>query len=313
MTAGDHRAASDALRTPLRRHNVRRGRERWIAALLRLCAWTAVLTTLGIVYVLVGESLGFFARVSLWDFLSDDQWTPLFSTPHFGIGVLLSGTLTAAAIALLVAVPLGTAIAVWLAEFARPRVRELVKPLLELLGSIPTIVLGWFALTWVTPALQWLIPGLPGFNLLAAGLVMGLLIVPFIASISEDAMHAVPMALREGAYALGATRLQTALRVVLPAAGSGVAAAHVLGISRAFGETMIVAVAAGLQPRLGFDPTQSAATITSYMVQVALGDLPHGSAGYQTLFAAGLALFVLTLAFNLLALALRRRMREALR
>lgn len=302
-------AALPTTRTPLRRCNDRRGRERLLAGLLALCAWTAVATTAGIVFVLLGESLDLFVRVPWSAFLTDTQWTPQFSEPRYGIVVLLSGTLTAAAVALVVAIPLGIVIAIWLAEFAQPALREWIKPALELLGGLPTIVLGFFALHCLTPALQWLIPGLPGFNLLSAGLMMGLMIVPFIATLSEDAMRAVPMALREGSHALGADRLQTALRVVLPAAASGVAAACVLGISRAIGETMIVAVAAGAQPRLGFDPLQPAATITSHMVQVALGDLPHGSPGYRALFAAGLALFLLTLLFNLLAFALRRRVR----
>ncbi len=198
-----------------------------------------------------------------------------------------------------------------MSEFASARVREFAKPVLELLAGIPTIVFGYFALNFLTPALRHLIPGLPGFNMLSAGLVMGIMIVPYISSISEDAMRSVPMALREGSYAMGATRLQTALRVVVPAAFSGIAAAYILGISRAIGETMIVAVAAGMQPNLTLDPTQPAATITSYIVQVAKGDLPHGSVGYQTIFAAGLTLFLLTLLFNLAGFWLRRRYREA--
>lgn len=285
-------------------------KERLVELVLLLSAMVAVFTTLGIVYVLVKESLVFFRAVPIWDFISDSQWTPLFSDAHFGIGVLLSGTLTSSAIALTVAIPLGTIIAIYLSEFASERVREIWKPVLELLAGVPTIVFGYFALFFVTPMLQQFIPGLPGFNLLSAGLVMGVMIVPYISSISEDAMRAVPMSLREGSYAMGATRLQTALRVVVPAAFSGIAAAYILGISRAVGETMIVAVAAGMQPNLTLNPTQPAATITAYIVQVAKGDLPHGSVGYQTIFAAGLTLFLVTLVFNLLGFWLRRRYRE---
>jgi phosphate transport system permease protein len=308
------RASADAPTPAPRRLGVnhrRRWGERAIELLLLLAALVAVFTTLGIVFILVKESLVFFRHVSLADFLTDTQWTPLFSDPHFGIGVLLAGTVSSSLIALLVAIPLGTIIAIYLSEFASARMREIAKPILELLSGIPTIIFGYFALFWLTPVLRTLIPGLPGFNVLSAGLVMGIMIVPYVSSISEDAMRAVPMHLREGSYAMGATRLQTALRVVLPAALSGVAAAYILGISRAIGETMIVAVAAGMQPNLTMNPLEPAATITAYIVQVALGDLPHGSVGYQTIFAAGLTLFVLTLVFNLLGYWLRRRFREA--
>jgi phosphate transport system permease protein len=286
-------------------------KERAIEAALFFAAFVSVLTTVGIVYVLVKESVAFFTQVPLWDFLTDTQWTPLFDDAHFGIMVLLSGTITSSAVALLVAVPLGTTIAVYLSEFATPRAREIAKPILELLAGVPTIVYGYFALLFVTPLLQKLIPGLPGFNLLSAGIVMGIMIVPLVASISEDAMRAVPMSLREGSFAMGATRLQTAINVVFPAALSGIAAAYVLGISRAVGETMILAVAAGIQPNLTFNPMEPAATITAFIVQVALGDLPHGSVGYQTIFAAGLTLFLLTLVFNLIGLWMRKRFRQA--
>ncbi|MGE4071826.1 MAG: phosphate ABC transporter permease subunit PstC [Lysobacterales bacterium] len=294
----------------LRYRRSRHLRERFIEALLFSAALVAVATTVGIVFILLKESLAFFREVSIVSFFTDSQWTPLFSDPHFGIWVLLSGTLTSSAIALCVAIPVGTILAIYLSEFASARTREIAKPVLELLAGIPTIVFGYFALFFVTPLLKQFIPGLPGFNLLSAGLVMGVMIVPYISSISEDAMRAVPMALREGAYAMGATRLQVALTVVVPAAFSGLAAAYILGISRAVGETMIVAVAAGMQPNLTFNPMDQAATITAYIVQVAKGDLPHGSVGYQTIFAAGLTLFVLTLCFNLLGYWLRRRYRE---
>jgi len=286
-------------------------RERAIEALLFLAALVSVFTTIGIVYVLVKESVVFFEQVSIVDFLTDTQWTPLFDDAHFGIMVLLSGTLTSSLVALSIAIPLGTIIAIYLSEFAPFKLREIAKPFLELLGGVPTIVYGYFALLFVTPLLQRIYPDLPGFNLLAAGLVMGVMIIPYVASISEDAMRAVPMSLREGSYAMGATRLQTALRVVFPAAFSGVAAAYILGISRAVGETMILAVAAGMQPNLTFNPLEPAATITAYIVQVALGDLPHGSVGYQTIFAAGLTLMLITLVFNIAGHLLRRRFREA--
>jgi phosphate transport system permease protein len=294
----------------LARRRSRHLRERLIELMLLSAALVAVATTIGIVFILLKESVIFFSQVSIVDFLTDSQWTPLFSDPHFGIWVLLSGTLTSSLVALSVAIPVGTVLAIYLSEFASARVRETAKPILELLAGIPTIVFGYFALFFVTPLLQQFIPWLPGFNLLSAGLVMGVMIVPYISSISEDAMRAVPMALREGAYALGATRLQVALHVVVPAAFSGLAAAYILGISRAVGETMIVAVAAGMQPNLTFNPTEPAATITAYIVQVAKGDLPHGSVGYLTIFAAGLTLFLLTLCFNLAGYWLRRRFRE---
>ena len=285
-------------------------RERAIEAVLFFAALISVFTTVGIVYILVKESVVFFEQVSIVDFLTDTQWTPLFDDAHFGILVLLSGTLTSSLVALAIAIPLGTVIAIYLSEFAPFKLREIAKPFLELLGGVPTIVYGYFALLFVTPLLQRLYPGLPGFNLLSAGIVMGIMIIPYVSSISEDAMRAVPMSLREGSYAMGATRLQTALRVVFPAAFSGVAAAYILGISRAVGETMILAVAAGMQPNLTFNPLEPAATITAYIVQVALGDLPHGSVGFQTIFAAGLTLMLITLIFNIAGHLLRKRFRE---
>ncbi len=297
--------------TRLQQRRARILRERAIEAVLFLAALVSVFTTIGIVYVLVKESVVFFQHVSLWDFLTDTQWTPLFDDAHFGIMVLLSGTLTSSAVALAIAIPLGTIIAIYLSEFAPFSVREIAKPFLELLGGVPTIVYGYFALLFVTPILQWFYPTLPGFNILSAGIVMGIMIIPYVSSISEDAMRAVPMALREGSYAMGATRFQTATRVVVPAAFSGIASAYILGISRAVGETMILAVAAGMQPNLTFNPLEPAATITAYIVQVALGDLPHGSIGYQTIFAAGLTLMVLTLFFNIAGHVLRKRFREA--
>ena len=298
---------SDRLKKDYTRHV----KERLIEAVLFLAAFVSVFTTTAIVYILISESWTFFQHVPLYDFLTDTQWTPLFDDAHYGIMVLLSGTITSSAVALLVAIPLGTIIAIYLSEFAPFAVREIAKPFLELLGGIPTIIYGYFALLFLTPMLQVLFPELPGFNLLSAGIVMGIMIIPYVASLSEDAMRAVPMALREGSYATGATRLQTSLRVVVPSAISGIASAYILGVSRAVGETMILAVAAGMQPNLTFNPTEPGATITSFIVQVALGDLPHGSVGYQTIFAAGLTLMLLTLSFNLLGYWLRRKFREA--
>ena len=295
----------------LARRRLRHVKERVIESLLFLAACVSVATTIGIVVVLLTESLVFFRTVSLWDFLTDTQWTPLFADAHYGIASLLAGTLVTSGVALLVAIPLGTIIAIYLSEFAPFSVREVAKPFLELLGGVPTIVYGYFALVFVTPLLQIFFPSLPGFNMLSAGLVMGIMIIPYISSLSEDAMRAVPMNLREGSYAMGATRLQTAVRVVAPAAFSGIAAAYILGVSRAVGETMIVAIAAGMQPNLTLNPAEPAATITAYIVQVALGDLPHGSIGYQTIFAAGLTLALLTLVFNVLGHFLKKRYRQA--
>jgi len=291
--------------------NVRRNiKERIIEFILMLAALSAVATTFFIVSILLWESLSFFKTVSITDFFTDTQWTPLFEDAHYGIMPLVSGTLTTSFIALCVAIPVGTVGAIYLSEFASHKVREIVKPLLELLVGVPTVVFGYFALFFVTPLLQKMFPELPGFNMLSAGLVMGIMIIPYISSVAEDAMRAVPMSMREGSYAMGATRFQTAVRVVTPAATSGIVAAYILGISRAVGETMVVAIAAGQQPNLTFNPLDSAATITAYIVQVALGDLPHGSIGYQSIFAAGLVLMAMTLGFNVIGHIVRKKYRE---
>jgi phosphate transport system permease protein len=298
-------------RRSLQRARFRRPSEMLIETLLLAAALSAVAITIAIVFILVNESSAFFAHVPLWTFLTDTQWTPLFENARYGIMPLLAGTLTVSMVALLFAIPMGTITAVYLSEFASPKVRETVKPILELISGVPTVVFGYFALLFVTPLLQKIIPGLPGFNMLGPGIVIGIMIVPYISSLSEDAMRAVPMHLREASYAMGASRLQTALRVVLPAATSGVVASYILAVSRAVGETMVVAIAAGQQPNLTFDPTEAAATITAFIVQVAMGDLPHGSIGYQSIFAAGLTLFVLTLVFNVMGYFVRKRFREA--
>ncbi len=287
-------------------------RERVIETVLLLCGAASVAITVAIVAVLVLESAHFFGHVSIFEFLTGTVWTPLFADAKYGILPLVTGTLLSSGVALAVAFPLGMVIAIYLSEFAHERVRETLKPFLELLSGIPTVVYGYFALLFITPLLQaTIMPNLPGFNILGAGIVMGIMIIPYISSLSEDAMRAVPTALREGSLALGATKLQTSIKVVLPAAFSGLAAAAVLAIARAVGETMIVAIAAGQQPNFTFDPTESAATVTAYIAQVALGDLPHGSIAYQSIFAAGLTLLGMTLVFNLAAYALRRRFREA--
>ena len=295
----------------LMRKQFRNTQETLIEWLLFCAAAISVLTTLGIVYVLVSESVAFFSAVPILSFLTDTVWSPLFSEPRYGILPLLAGTLTTSMVALCVAIPLGTIIAIYLAEFASYKVRETVKPILELLGGIPTIVYGHFALIVMTPFLQKFFPNLPGFSMLSAGLVMGIAIIPYISSLAEDAMSAVPMSMREGSYGLGATRFQTAVRVVFPAALSGILSAYILGISRAVGETMIVAVAAGGQPNLTMNPMEPAQTISAYIVQVALGDLPHGSIAYQSIFAAGLSLMLMTLFFNIMGHILRRRFRQA--
>ncbi|MBK8870199.1 MAG: phosphate ABC transporter permease subunit PstC [Elusimicrobia bacterium] len=289
---------------------LQRWQERAIQATLFLAAASSIAITLGIVGILGFESLAFFKQVSLFTFLTDTQWTPLFDDAHYGIMPLVAGTATVAAVALCLALPVGTITAIYLSEYAPHRVREVVKPFLELLTAVPTVVYGYFALLFVTPLLRHFIPSLPGFNMLSAGLVIGVMIIPYVSSLSEDAMRAVPMHLREASYAMGATRFQTSTRVVFPAALSGVAAAYVLGFSRAIGETMVVAIAAGMQPHLTFNPMEPAATITAYIVQVSLGDLPHGSLGYQTIFAAGLTLMLMTLVFNIGGHVLRKRFRE---
>lgn len=285
-------------------------KEKGIEWLLLGAALTSVAITIGIVGVLVYESIEFFRQVSFVDFVADRQWTPLFADAHYGILPLVSGTLVTTGVALTLAVPMGSLIAIYLSEYASRQLRETVKPALELLSAVPTVVYGYFALLFVTPALQTIWPDLPGFNMLSAGLVIGIMIVPYVSSVSEDAMRAVPVQLREGAFALGATRMQTALRVVFPSALSGITAAYVLGVSRAIGETMVVAIAAGMQPTLTWNPLEPAATMTAYIVQVSLGDLPHGTVGYQTIFATGLTLLLMTLVFNIAGHVLKKRYRQ---
>jgi len=302
---------NDLIISPRLAKNFRRNFiERMIEFGLLCSGIVAIFITLAIVYVLVSEAIPFFEYVSIKEFLTDTVWTPNYSIKHYGILPLISGTLTTTGIALIVAVPLGTITAIYLSEFATHKVRETIKPILELLIGVPTVVFGYFALMLVTPMLQKIYPDLTTFNMLGPGIVMGIMIVPYIASVAEDSMRAVPMAMREGAYAMGATRFQTAVRVITPAAISGIVAAYILAISRAVGETMIVAIAAGQQPNFTFNPVESAATITSYIVSVALGDLEHDGIGYQSIFAAGLTLLIMTLLINILGHMVRKKYAE---
>jgi phosphate transport system permease protein len=284
--------------------------EKIIEAVLALSGLVTVLTTVGIIWVLVSESWGFFTTVPLNEFLFDTEWTPLFTQKRYGILPLLTGTFLTTSIALITAVPLGIVIAVYLSEYADPRFRKTLKPLLELLAAVPTVVYGFFALTVVTPFLQTFIPGLGTFNALSAGLVMGIMIIPVISSLSEDALYAVPKSLREASYGMGATRFQTSFKVVVPAASSGIMVSIILGIARAVGETMVVAIAAGQQPNLTLDAREAVETITAYIVQVSLGDVEHGSIEYKTIFAAGITLFIFTFLLNNLSFWLKKKYQE---
>lgn len=281
-----------------------------IERLLFLCAAVSVLTTAGIVVVLATETLGFLREVSIVEFLTGTEWTPLFANKRFGVLPLVAGTVLVSSIAMIVALPMGLMSAIYLSEYAPEGVRRVVKPVLEILAGVPTVVYGYFALMFVTPLLQQVIPGLSGFNALSPGIVMGIMILPLVSSLSEDAMRAVPRGLREGAYALGASRMQTSLTVVVPAAFSGITAASILAVSRAIGETMIVAIAAGQQPRLTSNPFVPIETMTAYIVQVSLGDTPQGTLEYRTIFAVGMLLFLMTFVLNLLSTWLRERFRE---
>jgi phosphate transport system permease protein len=281
-----------------------------IERLLFLCAVVSVLTTAGIIAVLAFETVGFLSEVPIVEFLTGTEWTPLFANKRFGVLPLVAGTLLVSAIAMVVALPMGLVSAIYLSEYAPAGFRRVIKPILEVLAGVPTVVYGYFALMFVTPLLQQWIPGLAGFNAISPGIVMGIMILPLVSSLSEDAMRAVPQGLREGAYALGATRMQTALNVVVPAAFSGITAASILAVSRAIGETMIVAIAAGQQPRLTANPLVPIETMTAYIVQVSLGDTPQGTLEYRTIFAVGMLLFLMTFALNLVSTWLRERFRE---
>jgi phosphate transport system permease protein len=316
MAAGVSQPAAPAESVPPASHLMlgpgkRYWKDRIVKYVLFAAAFSSVAVTTGIVAILLLESVPFFRHVPLWDFLTDNDWTPQFDPPHYGILPLIAGTVVTTAVALAVALPVGTMIAIYLSEYAPFVLREILKPILELLSAVPTVVYGYFALLFVTPLLRRLLPDLPLQSMLSAGVVMGIMIIPYVSSLSEDAMRAVPMLLREGAYALGANKMITSIRVVYPAALSGIGAAYILGISRAIGETMIVAIAAGTMPALTWNPMKQAATITAFIVNVSKGDTPHGTISYQSIFAAGLTLFLMTLGFNILGHILRKRFREA--
>ena len=289
---------------------MQRIKEKIIEFILRATALITILTTIGIIWVLLSESLEFFKEVSIIDFVTDTQWTPLFANKHFGILPLISGTILTTIIAISVSLPIGLTIAIYLSEYAPKKLKKIIKPLLEILAAVPTVVYGFFALLVVTPFLQKFIPEMAGFNSLSAGIVMGIMIIPFISSLSEDALSAVPKSLRESSYALGATKLQTSFKVMVPAASSGIIVSVILAFSRAIGETMIVAIAAGQQPRLTFNPLVPVETITAYIVQVSLGDVQHDSLEYRTIFAAGITLFVFTFILNNISFWIRKKFRE---
>ena len=289
---------------------MQRIKEKIIEFILRATSLITILTTIGIIWVLLSESLEFFKEVSIIDFLTDNQWTPLFANKHFGILPLISGTVLTTIIAISVSLPIGLTIAIYLSEYAPKKLKKIIKPLLEILAAVPTVVYGFFALMVVTPFLQKLIPEMAGFNSLSAGIVMGIMIIPFISSLSEDALSAVPKSLREASYGMGATRLQTSFKVMVPAASSGIIVSVILAFSRAIGETMIVAIAAGQQPRLTLNPLVPVETITAYIVQVSLGDVQHDSLEYRTIFAAGITLFVFTFILNIISFYIRKKFRE---
>lgn len=285
--------------------------EQLIEKLLATSALITILTTLGILWVLFSESFEFFSVISLFDFLTDTEWNPSDTiNPHYGVFVLLSGTFITSIIAILVAVPVGLIIAVYLSEYSADKIRQFLKPMLELLAAVPTVVYGYFALSVLTPFIRHFLPDIPLFNALSAGLVMSIMILPIITSLSEDALRAVPKALREASYGLGATRLQTAFKVILPAASSGVAVSIILGISRAVGETMIVAMAAGTKPQLTLNPLESVMTITTYMAETASGDIVFGSIRYKSIFAVGITLFIFTFILNSISFYIKRKYQE---
>lgn len=284
-------------------------KEKLIERLLAFCASLTVMTTLGILAILVIQSIAFFREVSIWEFLTSTEWTPLFKNKNFGILPLLAGTFLTAGIAILVALPIGLIIAIFLNEYAYKGFRKTVKPLLEILAAVPTVVYGFFALTFVTPFLKEFMD-ISGFNALSAGLVMGIMIIPFVSSLSEDALYSVPSTLREASYGMGSTRFQTAFKVTVPAASSGIGVSAILAVSRAIGETMIVAIAAGHQPNLTLDPRIPIETITAYIVKVSKGDVPHGTLEYRTIFAAGITLFVFTFILNSVSYWIKKRYQE---
>ncbi|MCS7247123.1 MAG: phosphate ABC transporter permease subunit PstC [Anaerolineales bacterium] len=284
--------------------------QKTVLVIIFLFALVSVFTTFGIIGVLLQETILFFEQVSIVEFLTGTRWTPLFASKKFGVLPLVNGTVLVAAGAMVVALPLGLLAAIYMSEYASTRARSVLKPFLEILAGIPTVVYGYFALLFVTPILKSIFPQTQAFNALSASIVMGFMILPTVASVSEDALSAVPRSLREAAYALGATKAEVATQVVVPAALSGIAAAFILAISRAIGETMIVAIAAGQQPKMTLNPLESIETMTAYIVQVSLGDTPHQSIAYQTIFAVGMLLFLMTLVMNIISYFFTKRFRE---
>ncbi|MBE9064193.1 phosphate ABC transporter permease subunit PstC [cf. Phormidesmis sp. LEGE 11477] len=294
--------------------NPKRDRAKMVQIIVKIIfgafAAISIFTTIGILGTLIFETIAFFQEVSIIRFLTETRWTPLFASKQFGIFVLISATVMIAVISVLVALPLGLLSAVCLSEYATPRVRKILKPILEILAGVPTVVYGYFALLTVTPFLQTFLPNLQGFNALSAGLVLGVMITPLVASLSEDALYSVPRSLKDGAYALGATKRETVVSVILPAAVSGIVSSLILAISRAVGETMIVTLAAGANPTLGFNPFVPVMTMTAFIVQITAGDAPHGTTAYKTLFAVGMTLFLMTFALNIFSFWFVRRFRE---
>jgi phosphate transport system permease protein len=284
--------------------------DKFMLAVFFTAGFLTIFITISIVYVLLTDTLEFFKEVSIKEFLTEKEWTPVFATKKFGIWPLIAGTFLIAAIAMIVSVPLGLLIAIYLSEYASVSVKEIAKPIIEFLEAVPTVVYGYFTLLFVTPLLQKIVPNLESFNSLAPGIVLGFMILPYTASMAEDAMKGVPQRIREASYALGATKLWTAIRIILPASISGIVAGFILGASRAIGETMVVAIAAGMYPNLTLDPREPIQTMTGYIVQVALGDLPFGSIEYLSIFAVGFTLFILAFFFNSIALWLKSKIRE---
>lgn len=284
--------------------------EKIIEKVLAACALITILTTVGIILILTVEAYAFFQEVSIIEFLTATKWTPLFTNKSYGILPLLSGTFLTTVIAIIVALPTGLIIAVYLNEYASQRLRKLLKPMLEILAVVPTVVYGFFALMIVTPFLKVFFPELSGFNALSPGIVMGIMIIPFVSSLSEDALSSVPNSLRQASFGMGSTKFQTAFRVMVPAASSGIIVSAILALSRAVGETMIVAIAAGMQPRFSLDPTVPIQTITAYIVQVSMGDVPHGSMAYKTIFAAGITLFIFTFILNNISYWIKERYQQ---
>lgn len=287
--------------------NKQRFQEKILILFFGICALLTIVITFGILGVLSIDTLKFFEKVSVIEFFTDTQWTPLFFDKHYGILPLLSGTIVVSIIAALVAIPVGITIAIYLSEYAPRRVGLILKPILEILAAIPTVIYGFFALIFVTPILHTIFPSIGTFNALSAGLVMGVMIIPYVTSLSEDALRALPKSLRESAYALGSTRFQTAFKIMLPAASSGIMISGILAISRAIGETMIVAIAAGQQPLLSINPLNSMETISAYIIQVSMGDVSQNTTEYQSIFAAGMMLFIFTFILNNISLGVKRR------